>query len=157
MYALFTFILFLGTRKNALHRFTLIKKICFVSFHVSILLSIKTCTFLNVFVSFRYRICSISKALLSKTFIIYVQFLLTYSKNTKHKAEKHKFRAGWMQDRRIQERMDSGMMDSRKDGFKKGWIQERRDARKEGCKKGGMQKRKDLGEGGMWERRDDSE
>ena len=44
-----------------------------------------------------------------------------------------------MQDRRIQERMDSGMMDSRKDGFKKGWIQERRDARKEGCKKGGMQ------------------
>ena len=78
MYALFTLVLYLGTRKNALHRLTLVNKIRFASFHVFILLLIKTCTFLNVFVSLRYRISSLSKALLSKTFIIYVQFLLTY-------------------------------------------------------------------------------
>ena len=58
-----------GARK-ASFRYSFIYEICFASVNVSILLSIKTCTLLNVFVSFRYRITSISKGLLSKTFKI---------------------------------------------------------------------------------------
>ena len=63
-----------GPRKNASFRFSFINKLQCSSVKVNILLSIKTCTFINVFVSFRYRTDSISKALLSKTFIIYQFF-----------------------------------------------------------------------------------
>ena len=59
-----------GAQNNVSFCYSFINKICFASVNVSFLLPIKICTFLNVFASFRYRISSISKALLSKTFII---------------------------------------------------------------------------------------
>ena len=66
--ALFALIFCLGLEKNASFRFDFMNKIFFSSLNVSILLSISTFTLLNVFVSLRYRISSISK-LYYRTFL----------------------------------------------------------------------------------------
>ena len=116
--ALFASIFCLGLEKNAAFRFGFMNKIFFSSVNVSILLSIGTYTFLNVFVSFRYRISSISK-LYYRTFL----FLQVGC------------RAGGMQDKRAVEQ----------EGFRTGGVQDRRGVGQEGCRTGGMQDRSDAG------------
>ena len=128
--ALFASIFCLGLEKNAAFRFGFLNKINSVNF--SILLSIGTYTFLNVFVSFRYRISSISK-LYYRTFL----FLQVGC------------RAGGMQDKRAVEQ----------EGFRTGGVQDRRGVGQEGCRTGvmqekGMQGNEGSRNGGIKERRD---
>ena len=110
----FDFFVCFGLEKNAAFRFGFLNKINSVNF--SILLSIGTYTFLNVFVSFRYRISSISK-LYYRTFL----FLQVGC------------RAGGMQDKRAVEQ----------EGFRTGGVQDRRGVGQEGCRTGVMHENRD--------------
>ena len=102
-------------------------KILFSSKNVNILLSIKKTFYIfKVFVTFRYRIGSISKALLSNIF-----------------ASVFCFWTGKIQGKGIQDRRDAGQ-----ERFRTGGIQDRRDSGQEGYKTEGMQNRKDSGQEG---------
>ena len=105
-------------------------KILFSSKNVYTLLSIRTVTFLNVFVSFRYRIGSISKALLSNIIAAEICFCSQDRKGIHGTGQRYSGQEGC----HVQE-------GSRTEG-----MQDRRDSGQEGYRTGGMQDWRDAGQ-----------
>ena len=89
--ALFASIFCLGFKKTL--RFVFMNKILFSSVNVYILLSISTVTLLNVFVSFRYRISTISK-LYYRTFLFQQVGCRTGGMQNRRAVEQEGFRTG---------------------------------------------------------------